>query len=113
MKSLVIPVRYSEKDVEDFDGLVKDGVFTSRSQAIKASSQLGVSQIQTRRALTAISCYLSFPEKDRKTPSEKIARKIRKELLEEAMHETSGDESKALDLIGERANAKAREWGLI
>lgn len=89
----MIPARYSEKIIDSIDKLVNSGFYRSRSDALRDAA---------RRLIREQYGLLKNFEKNKS--SVELVREIRKQIWEEALAKTDGDESKAARLIAKEAN---------
>jgi Arc/MetJ-type ribon-helix-helix transcriptional regulator len=104
MKSIVIPVRYSKKDVGEIDLLVKHGYYSSRSEAIKDMSRLGKAELLRQRVLRTIQETFGSVKRDKEKSAAKLGREARNALWQDFFKKAKGDEKKALDMLLEEIN---------
>lgn len=104
MKSILVPVRYARKDVEEIDALVEEGYYTSRSEAIKDMSRLGKAEFLKQKALRAIEETFGSVRKDRGRSAAKLGRAARGSLWKDFLKKADGNERKALSMLVKQAN---------
>ncbi len=104
MKSIVVPVRYAVKDVEEIDILVKEGYYTSRSEAVKDMSKLGKTELLRQRALKIIEETFGSVKRDRAKSAAKLGRAARKSLWKDFLKRADNNERKALGMLIKEAN---------
>ena len=104
MKSIVVPVRYAVKDVEEIDILVAEGYYTSRSEAVKDMSKLGKTELLRQRALKVIEETFGSVKRDRTKSAVKLGRATRKSLWKEFLKRADNNERKALGMLIKEAN---------
>ena len=103
-KSFLVNVRLSRREVSQFDSLVSRGVYKSRSDALRGTSELGLGELQKKLAIEELNCILAKSRIAEDEPSDVAGRKARNALWADYLKKAGGDEDKALEMLAFDSN---------